>query len=260
MNISLYFSLLLGVAAVVFFLIIRIKVGGVKGMLAKILPSVCFVLIGVVGAMTNTTGISIDFTVLILFGLVFGLIGDILLDLKLAYPQDNDAYLFSGMAAFALGHISYLTAIYKTMGKFVDLGSKPIVVWLPILLAAVFACAAVFGGKLLKLKYGKFTVPSLIYAFLLSLMMFATGAGLIAKKSNNTMWIIMFCGAVMFVVSDLILSQQYFHEIEVKVGGKKGVTQTIYPKAKDPVLTVINHATYYAAQFLVALTIFFFTI
>ena len=214
MDYLVYVTLALGVIATVFFLYVRVKHGGVKGVLTKTLASVFFILTAVFSFIAKKEVVSVEFGSLVIMGLVFGLIGDIVLDLKVVYPADGDIYLFSGMASFALGHICYLTAIYLEVAKIISIEANLIVLLVPMAIAVVFALLAVLGGPLMKLKYGKFTAPSLIYAFLLAFMMCATGAALIVTKGLNPLWIIMFIGAVMFVVSDLILSQQYFFVVK----------------------------------------------
>lgn len=256
MDYLVYVSLALGVIATVFFLYVRVKHGGVKGVLTKTLASVFFILTAVFSFIAKKEVVSVEFGSLVIMGLVFGLIGDIVLDLKVVYPADGDMYLFSGMASFALGHICYLTAIYLEVAKIISIEANLIVLLVPMAIAVVFALLAVLGGPLMKLKYGKFTAPSLIYAFLLAFMMCATGAALIVTKGLSPLWIVMFVGAVMFVVSDLILSQQYF--FVVKKTNENGEEVIERPKAMTPSLVIVNHATYYIAQFLIAMSIFAF--
>lgn len=153
------------------------------------------------------------------------------------------------MISFALGHICYLTAIYL---KFYT--GNLLTLLLPIGLAVAFALAAVLSGPLMKLKYGKFKGLSMLYAFLLSFMMFATGAALIVTRGKSVMWIVMFVGAVMFIISDLILSTMYFTERQVMQEDGSIIIER--PKTMTPSLVILNHATYYIAQFLLAMSIF----
>ena len=48
-----------------------------------------------------------SFALLCVCGLVFGLVGDILLDLKIMYPNQGNQYFVSGTLSFALGHVFY---------------------------------------------------------------------------------------------------------------------------------------------------------
>lgn len=253
MKVLVYIMLGLGLLVTALFLYVRVKSGGLKAALIKGLASIFFILTAVMSSLANNL-VPYSFAILVVLGLVFGLVGDILLDLKLVYPKDNDIYLYSGMASFALGHVSYLTAIYIYMTSITG-ALIPLTLILPLGVSILFACAAVLGGPIMGLNYGKFKVPSFIYAFLLSFMMFASVAGLIVAV-NKLVWIVLLIGAILFVISDLILSQQYFTvKEEVLEDSTKVVT---YPKAKTPILVIINHITYYLAQFLIALSILFY--
>ena len=244
-----YVILALGMLSMTAFLIVRVKKCGVESTLLKTLTSAFFILTAVVAFISNR-GVTPIFAGFIIFGLVMGLIGDIVLDLKVNYPKDSDKYLYAGMSAFAVGHVSFMVAIYMSFSWTL------VTLLVPMAIAVVLACGAVFSGPLTGLKYGKFTVPSLIYAFLLSFMMFASGAAAIVT-GFSTLWVIMFVGAVMFLISDLILSQSYFTVKEEKDSDGKLLSVT-YPKATTPILVITNHITYYAAQFLIALSILFF--
>ena len=136
--------------------------GGVVAMFAKTAASLGFISIAVAGLYEGASRAAL----FVLFGLVFGLIGDMVLDLKVVYLEkpEEGVYLTGGMASFGIGHIMFLTAICLFVGEAVT-GT---VIGVSAAIAAVMACGTVFlGGKLLKLDFGKFTVHSLLYAFIL---------------------------------------------------------------------------------------------
>ncbi|HSV87129.1 MAG TPA: lysoplasmalogenase family protein, partial [Bacteroidales bacterium] len=68
---------------------------------------------------------------------------------------------------------------------------------------------------------------------------FVTGSVAITA-GYTTLWIMLFSGATLFIISDLILSMQYFGPAD---------------NARKPALVVANHVTYYLAQFLIAFSI-----
>jgi len=86
---AVYTSLALGIIVTVLFLYVRVKRGGVDGVIVKTLASVFFVLTAVLGSLANPA-VKPEFYLLMILGLVFGLIGDIVLDLKVDYTKDND--------------------------------------------------------------------------------------------------------------------------------------------------------------------------
>ena len=139
--------------------------GGVVAMFAKTAASLGFISIAVAGLYEGASRAAL----FVLFGLVFGLIGDMVLDLKVVYLEkpEEGVYLTGGMVSFGVGHIMYLTAVCLFVGEFVTgalIGGC-------VAVAAVLACATVFGGaKLMKLDFGKFRIHSLLYAFILIFM------------------------------------------------------------------------------------------
>lgn len=207
--------------------------GGVVAMFAKTAASLGFISIAVAGLYEGASRAAL----FVLFGLVFGLIGDMVLDLKVVYLEkpEEGVYLTGGMASFGIGHIMFLTAICLFVGKAVT-GT---VIGVSAAIAAVMACGTVFlGGKLLKLDFGKFTVHSLLYAFIL-IFMSAFSIGLCVSM-RSTKLLLFAVGMVLFLLSDLVLTQMYF-------GGKP----------RDKVLCTVNHVLYYAAQICIACYVFF---
>ena len=219
------------------------NVNGVIVTMIKALASVGFIAVAVTAIYmggADRTGVHVPSAIFIVAGLVMGLIGDIVLDLKVVYLRspEEGAYLTGGMAAFAIGHILYLVAILTYFTSRVI--SWP-VIGICVAVAAVCAFAMVFGGeKLMKFDFGKFTVHSIVYAFFL-LFMGAIGiAAWVRGKASNPHVPIFSVGMILFLLSDVVLTQMYF-------GGK----------AKDKLLCVINHGLYYAAQICIAAFVFY---
>ena len=95
-------------AAVAVFLVLRVKCGGFKGLFSKATASFFFLLTALCAAAANP-GHGV-YAVLIVFGLVLGLSGDIWLDLKWIYEKDMEKFLNAGFIAFMIGHVSYYAA------------------------------------------------------------------------------------------------------------------------------------------------------
>lgn len=208
--------------------------GGVIAMLIKTLASLGFIAIGVVAIYTGVE--KIQAAIFIMAGLIFGLIGDIVLDMKVIYAKqpEEGVYLTGGMISFGIGHVMYLVAVVLLLGDVVKLP----LIGICVAIAALLACGMVFGGeKFMGLKFGKFTVHSLLYGFCL-MFMSALSIGLcIVMKSTRMLQFAI--GMILFLLSDVVLSMMYF-------GGRP----------KDKTLCVINHALYYAAQICIASFIF----
>ncbi|MEG1646312.1 MAG: lysoplasmalogenase [Clostridia bacterium] len=225
-----YAFLVVGLLVSASFIIVRDKNGGAVPLFLKTFSSILFLLVCALGYLTNPNPDAIPkaYFVFMIIGMSFALIGDILLDLKITYPQDNDTYTYGGMSAFACCHIFYYMA---TLKKF-DFN------FIPLVVAVASAIAMMLVVKyVMKLKLGKFVWISLIYSGCLALTFFQTC--FIAYKLHFNAYSIVFAiGALLFLLSDVILSMTYFD----------GKDSKIY--------IVINHSLYYCGQFLIALSMF----
>lgn len=224
------------------FIVVRVTIGakdisgGIIAMLVKVLASLGFIGIGVAGIYSGTN--NVQAAIFVIFGLIMGLIGDIVLDLKVVYAgkKEADIYLTSGMVSFGIGHIFYFVAISLFLGSTAANGA---LIGVCLAIAAIGAFAMILGGeKLLKFNFGKFTIHSLIYAFMLIFMCaFTIGCGIVVKGSKMALFA---SGMILFLLSDIVLTQMYF-------GGRP----------KDKTLCAINHILYYAAQICIATSIFY---
>jgi uncharacterized membrane protein YhhN len=169
----------------------------------------------------------------VIAGLVCGLIGDVFLDLKFVYPKDDTLHTFSGFGGFILGHFFYMFFM------FLAYGIKTVPLLISIAAGIVVGIAIFATPKLMKLDYGKFRLISSLYA---ALLVFVTVyAGLLEFTAGHSIAkLLFFIGLVLFLISDLILSQIYFGENK----------NTTLNKA-------LNHAFYYAGQILIAVSIYY---
>ena len=197
----------------------------------KTLASICFILSA--GFAMRTVGTS-TIGILIIVGMIFGLFGDIILDLKVMYPEKNDALFLSGTASFAVGHVFYFVA-----ALLLNIESNPSsIAWaipVALVLAALVTLGIMFSSKKMGMDFGKVKWAVISYSVILSFMLFYT----IFVAIYNPMFWIFAAGMFVFLFSDLILSMQYF-------GGKS-----------QKVFIYINHIAYYLAQVMFALYILF---
>jgi hypothetical protein len=110
---------------------------------------------------------------------------------------------------------------------------------LPAAVALVFTVIYRFTAARMGLVFGRFKIIAVMYAFLLALFVSAS-AVIMYLSGFSPRWVILFIGTVLFILSDVILAQQYF-------GAEKNL--------QAPVLIALNSALYYLAQFAIAFSI-----
>ncbi len=233
------YLLLLACGAALLFVYIRekIKAYSVKAVLIKSLVSVLFLAIAVYGtwlsALKGNASLLCPFVVL---GLLFGLLGDIWLDLKYVFPEKDAPFTYAGFCVFGVGHILYIIGMLLTFYP----SGKPMTVLVPVLLALVLSIGNAVLEKPMKLSYGKFKPVVIAYGVILFAMVLLSGSLARYYGWAKTPLNLIFIGGVSFAISDLILSGTYFGE------GKE-----------RPIDLALNYITYYAAQFLIASALVF---
>ena len=166
-------------------------------------------------------------------GACFGLIGDIVLDLKYLYKADADKYLNTGFISFLIGHLFYSAGLIYTYGFNIYVFGFTA---LCVVCGVLFALGA---EKVLKLNYGKFKLITVLYTTVLNSAFGLAFAYAVVKPCAHT--IVYTVGMFLFFVSDGILSRTYFSVNEKDHNSRVAV--------------VLNHSTYFAAQFLIAISL-----
>lgn len=226
--ISIVVCALLAVA----FIALRATKGGIGALLLKILASLGFVVTGLLAIAESKLMINNWAMILIVIGLLFGMIGDIVLDLKVIYEGNDKYYLNCGMGSFFLGHVCYIVAFSLIAGETIS-------ITLPLLISLACALVLTIGitlsSKKMGLQYGNYIWQTVGYTLILTFAMCYLIALSIAGAS---LWLA-FVGMVAFFLSDVVLSFQYFSG---KIASKP--------------LIVVNHALYYMAQIILASVLF----
>lgn len=164
-----------------------------------------------------------------ILGLVSGLIGDILLALRPLRPKEEDKLIILfGIIAFSIGHIFYLIGLNIIEPFFI----------LSFGFGFVVACVVLLGSIVFKFKMGIARYPSYFYAFLIFTMIFQSFI-LRTTYPSQSAYTLFMMGAILFGVSDLILAPIYF----------AGNTKKL--------MVSLNLITYYGAQILIALSLFY---
>lgn len=209
LNIALMLSIALGD-------ICYITLGGT---LVKGITSGLFVLLGLV----NLTYVllqkrTLKFPIIMTVGLVFAMLGDILLNVE----------FIVGAIFFAIGHVWYFVA-YSFVAKFKlsDL-SYGIAIFIPSVLFILLMPIFDFNGVLMQ-------IVCVVYALIISFMVGKALANLIAHQNCRN--ILLAVGSILFFFSDLMLLLNVFGDLS---------------RAFD----VLCLATYYPAECLLGLAVF----
>lgn len=242
-----YLFIGVGVLSLILFLIKRDKYSSVLAISLKTCTSICFLIVGITSLYT-IEGQSLVTNLLIILGLVFGLIGDIVLDFKIYFKGlgrefDSDVLTYFGMISFGIGHILYIS------GSFIEVMD----LWIYLLIslgvgALLITLIILLSIKVMKMNYGKFLIPSILYGFLLASFVVFSIFRIVYYL--DTKGILLMLGSIFFIISDLILSMTYFSkESDYQ---KDGI---LNPESRFMISA--NHITYYIAQFLIAICILF---
>ncbi len=221
-----------GAVSLALYLAEKLRRYSVKAVLRKGLVSALFVTLAACAwYVSGKDGGPEILGVFVLAGLVFGLLGDIWLDLKYVFPQADEPFTYAGFASFGIGHVLYCAGLALQFA----VPGKAAWIWLPLLLALVLGLSSLGLEKPMKLHYGKFRPVVAAYsALLFSTLLLSGSLALLHGWSVKTLNLF-FIGAVLFAVSDLILSGTYFGR------GRE-----------RPMDLLLNYLSYYPAQFLIA--------
>ena len=212
------------------FIYVRSKKTGVTALLLKMLASGTILITAI---LLSYKYVSEFYSMFITFGMFFGLIGDILLDLKQLYPKDEKKYLYAGFLAFSLGHIMYFLGISSEIPHIDYYWMYTLLLIIP---TSIVTYLTLIMCKKMNVDISEDKGVITMYTAVLSYIVIYSIFVLIIYPK---LWILAL-GFVCFAISDVILSTMYF-------GDKK-----------DSKLTcVINHTLYYIAQILIVFSICF---
>ena len=222
-------GLLLGfVVSACWYVRLKLRAASLNALALKALTTVFCIAIAVCGAYQSSFG-SLWAGVVVL-ALVCGLLGDVFLDLKLIYREQDVWFTYAGFCAFGIGHLLYWAYFFSQFAW----SEAAIVGWLVV--NGLIVAAVWLTEKPMQLDYGRFRAISLLYAFVLVGVLLQAAY---AWWQQPSWQLAVFALAMLaFVLSDVILSQSYFGQ-----------------RPEQPWMIVGNYVCYFGAQVLVALSL-----
>jgi uncharacterized membrane protein YhhN len=219
----------LSVIFVMIYIIIEHQKRPLLALMVKGFASLSFIIVFAAAVYGRVQFIDRALVSLVLLGLVSGLLGDLYLALRPLRPKaENEQIILGGITAFSVGHLFYLFALISLSGFHV----------IAIPIAIIMTIVVILGSKFMKFQMGIAKYPTYFYSLLIFLMIGSSlGHGLAA--GFGMFEILMFLGAILFGISDLILAPIYYQGKDTKL------------------MITLNLMTYYAAQILIALSIYF---
>ncbi len=227
-----YLVLATGVVVTGIFLYLRVKEGGLKAMFTKAAASLCFIGTALVAFALNRE--NFEYAILMIFGFVFSMLGDIWLDLKYVYKEHSDIYSFAGFGSFMVAHTFFIPAILMGYSEYI---------WWHFVVDAITCLILVINTITMEkrdnLHYGKFKTITIVYTVFVMGTMLLSINGFVASGFKSVKYIVLIIASLLFALSDLVLAKIYF--------GDKNNSKYV----------LVNHILYYAAQFLFASSILF---
>ena len=150
--------------------------------------------------------VDIRATALLVTAQLFGCVGDVLL------IPDGFAFFASGLSAFLIGHIFY-------MSLFGGQSWRGLTVWQWAIALVVLGAALWYLVRFIGIE-GSLFWPMVVYGSALMLLIFSALAGVLRMpKGRRLTWWILFFGALLFAFSDSCIAMDMFGTMNIPMHG-----------------------------------------
>lgn len=219
-------ALLIGLCLAVMcvYIYFELKKNYVVAVILKGTASLLFVCLGFWCSRTTS---NTDFSKLVRAGLLFGFVADVLLNLRFLFENKGKIVFLVGILVFLAGHIFYLCALIPTVNSII-----------PPIIVGVLLTAAILKWIFTKIEAElAFKIFGVFYIGAIVIMNCFAYDNLIINPT--TRYILFAIGAVLFLLSDIIL-----------------ILNTFGKETKSS-LRIANLVLYYCGQILIACSLMF---
>jgi len=183
---------------------------------------------------------TVSLTLLTLAGMVFALLGDVWLDLKDTHLHSQRFYMFCGFSCFMICHLFFIAAMGISY-------ALPHWAW-PVALAFGLLVAAfnIFTERPMGMDFGVYRWIVTAYSFVIgvaTLLPWAYAISIRDRPGHSWQPAVFAIGMLLFLLSDLVLSQIYFQKDQ--------------EKANKHINYVLNYLFYFGGQYTLALSLWF---
>ena len=173
-------------------------------LMAKTITSVLFIALGIVCWQTGEGGALPESWMRILPGLVFCLCGDVFLALAHEIDNNLDPKFFRlGVGSFLIAHLFFCFEIMTVLNI-----CAPQKV-LPVIFGVVTVGVSIFCSRSDMYDYKGNARPAILYSFFVGFLC-GLGVQLMISMGPSGRWLLMGAGPILFLLSDLTLSNKYF--------------------------------------------------
>ncbi len=212
-----------------------------KSLLFKMVSATMFVLIGILGMLITDN--QTEYAKIIIIGLVFGWIGDLLMHIP---SKKNMIYLYTGAAGFLVGHIFYVYAFVSATASLVDdyhfFTIPEVLAFLVIYFTFALMLKPVFKFDFTSkfMQFGLYVYSIFLMGMLIKAITFAVTYFQNGTKNNLTGMLIIIVAGLIFFISDMTLGIRL-------LGGRKD----------SKFIKSLSLYTYFFAQLFLATSILF---
>jgi len=160
--------------------------------------SLVFVILGFYCA---TKSQNIEFAKMVKLGLIFGMAGDILLNLRFVFPKNGQKIFLIGILVFLTGHIMYLCALLPLCSNVI----AAIIVGIILTALTLMWIFSQITAKIAFKIFGVFYIGAIV------IMTTIAAFNCFSHPATNA--IVFLAGAILFLISDIVLILNTFGSV-----------------------------------------------